>query len=397
MTTTHKENITKFVEGLLNNDDVQTLYRTYENDLQVIKPQEIFELLSTRLASGEKPEHIIPYVDKLVNVFYVSLTAYAWERPGEGHFIYYLMKENDALIGILEAFKNVAKSGDLMAERPAIKMLLKQCGAYNSHLQKLENILFPYMEKSSPHFKGLTIMWTLHDETRKVIKEMTENLNNEETDEQRLRVQLGQLYFKLYGLVQKQTLLLFPSAVSILKDRDFKAMHIQSFDYDFPYISPPKKPDDSLVDFLYEEGDIAEEVIKDDHLIKTETGVLNVSQMVEILNHLPVDITFIDSEDKVAFFTKPKDRLFPRSPAVIGRDVRNCHPSQSIEKVEAILSDFKSGGKDMEQFWIELKESVLFIQYFAVRDSEGTYMGTLEVVQDVTQIQKLKGEKRLLS
>ena len=395
--SSHRENISKFVEGLIQKEDVQKLYQTYEDDLHSITPQEVFELLSNRLKIGARPAEILPFVDKLINVFYVALSGYSWKKPEEGTFLFYLMKENDALIGILEAFKNVIKSGNLNEEKPALKTLLKQSEAYNSHLQKLENILFPYMEKASDNFSGLTILWTLHDETRKIIKEMRSNVDLEQMDEKLLRIQLGQLYFKLYGLVQKQTLLLFPAAVNILSENDFKAMHLQSFDYDFPYIIAPEKPNESLSDLLYEPGGIAEREFRDEMMIKTDTGILTLSQMIHVLNHLPVDITFVDADDKVVFFSKPKHRIFPRSAAVIGRNVRNCHPSESVDKVEAIIQSFKVGERDTESFWIQMKGMFILIQYFAVRDDMGNYLGTLEVSQEISQIQKLKGEKRLMS
>jgi DUF438 domain-containing protein len=398
--STHKENLTDFVEGLLQKEDVQKLYQTYETDIQGITPMEVFELMSARMRSGETPQALLPFVDKLINVFYMPLKGYQWQRPEPDTFLYYLLRENDALIGILEAFKNVIKSSDLIEEKPAISKLLKQCFAYDSHLLKLENILFPYLEKRHERFDGLKIMWTLHDETRRVMKAMQANIARLDTNEQLLKVQMGQLYFKLYGLVQKQDLLLFPSAMQCLNEKDFLAMHLQSFDYDFPYITRPEKPDVNLEQLLYESGGVAFEYHKAltaDALIRTETGVLTLTQMVQMLNHLPVDITFVDADDRVAFFTKPKKRIFPRSPAVIGRDVRNCHPSESVHVVEKILSDFRAGLREQESFWIQMKELFILIQYFAVKDDAGKYLGTLEVSQEISGIRKLNGEKRLLS
>ncbi|MBS7526210.1 DUF438 domain-containing protein [Fusibacter paucivorans] len=398
--SSHKENLTQFVEGLINKEDVQKLYQTYEADIQVITPMEVFEMMSARMRAGETPQALLPFVDKLINVFYMPLKGFQWQRPAPDTFLNYLMLENDALIGILEAFKNVIKSSHLIDEKPAIAKLLKQCFAYESHLQKLENILFPYLEKRNNHFEGLKIMWTLHDETRRIMKTMDANVSRLDTNEALLKVQLGQLYFKLYGLVQKQDLLLFPAATSCLSDADFLAMHMQSFDYVFPYISRPEKPDIALETLLYEHGGVAyeyQEMLGDEKLIQTETGIMTITQMIQMLNHLPVDITFVDAEDKVAFFTKPKKRIFPRSPAVIGRDVRNCHPAESVHVVERILEDFRNGVRDQETFWIQMKEMFILIQYFAVRDESGQYMGTLEVSQEIGEIRRLTGEKRLLS
>ncbi len=114
-----------------------------------------------------------------------------------------------------------------------------------------------------------------------------------------------------------------------------------------------------------------------------------------MMNHLPVDITFVDAEDKVVYFSNPKDRIFPRSVAVVGRDVRNCHPSDSVERVVKILDDFRNGISDTESFWIQMKGLFILIQYYAVRTDDGDYLGTLEVSQEISGIKALEGEKRL--
>lgn len=111
---------------------------------------------------------------------------------------------------------------------------------------------------------------------------------------------------------------------------------------------------------------------------------------------MPVDITFVDEHDKVAFFSKPKDRIFARSVSVIGRNVRNCHPSASVHIVEDILEGFKSGKRQSESFWIQMRGQFILIQYFSVRNDQGKYLGCLEVSQEISHIKKLEGEKRLL-
>jgi uncharacterized protein len=130
--------------------------------------------------------------------------------------------------------------------------------------------------------------------------------------------------------------------------------------------------------------------------LSLSTGCLSLEQADLILTHLPVDISFVDAEDTVRYYSETKDRIFKRTSAVIGRKVQNCHPGKSVHMVEAILKAFKSGAKDSAEFWIELGGIFVYIRYFAVRDKSGTYQGCLEVSQDVTGIRALKGEKRLL-
>ncbi len=127
-----------------------------------------------------------------------------------------------------------------------------------------------------------------------------------------------------------------------------------------------------------------------------ETGSLREEQVKAILNTLPVDITFIDSEDTVRFFNNPEKRVFMRPKAVIGRKVHQCHPQKSLHVVEKIVGSFKSGEKSTAEFWISLKGRFVHIQFYALRDGAGKYVGAMEVVQDLTELRALQGEKRLL-
>jgi DUF438 domain-containing protein len=134
-------------------------------------------------------------------------------------------------------------------------------------------------------------------------------------------------------------------------------------------------------------------------LLSLDTGALAPQQVNLLLTHLPVDVTYVDANDEVRFFSQTKERIFPRSPAIIGRKVQQCHPPASVHRVQQILDDFRLGRRDEAEFWIQMKAPearFIHIRYFALRDETGTYRGTLEVSQDVTAIRALEGEKRLL-
>ncbi len=122
----------------------------------------------------------------------------------------------------------------------------------------------------------------------------------------------------------------------------------------------------------------------------------SIETLETIFDTLPVDVTFVDETDTVRYYSKGDDRIFRRTPAVIGKKVQNCHPKDSLHKVNQVVSDLKSGRRDVAGFWINLKGRKVYIRYFAVRDKSGKYLGTLEVTQDITEIQKIEGEKRLL-
>lgn len=130
--------------------------------------------------------------------------------------------------------------------------------------------------------------------------------------------------------------------------------------------------------------------------ITFDAGTIKHGELEAVLNTLPVDITFVDKDDTVRYFNQPGKRIFARAKAVIGRKVQQCHPPKSLDKVSSIVDEFKSGSRDVADFWIQMKGRVISIRFFPVRDKEGNYLGCLEVVQDITELQKLKGEKRLL-
>ena len=128
-----------------------------------------------------------------------------------------------------------------------------------------------------------------------------------------------------------------------------------------------------------------------------ENGALTKPQLDSLLNTLPVEITFINENDSVCFFNKPEKIIFVRSKGIIGRKVQNCHPAASLDTVNKIIESFKTGKKNAAEFWIDMAGRKIHIRFFAVRDPAGKYLGSMEVVQDVTDIQKLQGEKRLLN
>ena len=131
--------------------------------------------------------------------------------------------------------------------------------------------------------------------------------------------------------------------------------------------------------------------------IRLASGEFSVEELTCMLNALPFDITFVDKNDKVAYFSEGKERTFPRTRAIIGRNVSNCHPPSSVHVVEKIVEDFKAGRKDQEDFWIRMGEKYVLIRYYAVRSEQGEYLGVLEVTQDIQPLQELSGEKRLVT
>jgi PAS domain S-box-containing protein len=130
--------------------------------------------------------------------------------------------------------------------------------------------------------------------------------------------------------------------------------------------------------------------------LRFETGSLSKEEVEAVFDSLPIDISFVDKEDQVKYFNKAEERIFVRTKAVIGRKVQLCHPQKSVHVVNSILEAFKVGEKDSAEFWIQMNDRLILIRYFAVRDKNGKYLGTMEVTQDITDIKTIEGEKRLL-
>ena len=371
------ENLILYVKELSSNGNGKELYEKYKEEIEKVTPRDAFVIFNYLIDDGMSITTVLKNLDKVINVFYKSLKEYKWEKPEIDTFLNYLIKENEALIEIMEQMKEIIKiKSDWFCDDKFIQ-LFNEIKDFHVHYTKKENLLFPIMEKKNKDFNGLKIMWALHDEGRKNIKDFNKLLL--EKDYKDINEAVGKLFFLLYGLVQKEELILFPVVSEIISPDEEKEMLEQSLEYDYFIIEKP---------VLYHSS-------KENELSE-DSNELSLKRFLMIFDTLPVDLTYVDENNKVRYFNKPKDRFFPRSQAIIGRDVENCHPPNSVHVVLEIIESFRNGERDTARFWINLKGKTLLIEYFAIRDGKGIYRGVLEVSQEISEIQKLTGEKRLL-
>ena len=263
----------------------------------------------------------------------------------------------------------------------------------DKHYSRKENLLFPYLEKYG--IDGPTkVMWGVDDAIRLAIKEAKVKLTDYQGNKEEVVAVLNQVIKEVTEMIFKEENILFPMALQTLTEDEWVKIAAESEEIGFCLTAPQGvwKP----VRHALPLEETAETVASEGY-IRFETGMVSLKQLETLLNHLPVDITFIDENDVVRYFSHGKERIFARTKAVIGRTVQNCHPPQSVHTVEKLLQDFKSGEKDAEDFWIQMKDKFIYIRYFAVRDEKGTYMGTLEFTQNVAGIRALEGQKRILS
>ncbi|MEH7377106.1 DUF438 domain-containing protein [Neobacillus drentensis] len=257
----------------------------------------------------------------------------------------------------------------------------------DKHYSRKENLIFPYLEKYGI-FGPTTNMWRIDDFIRDAIKDGRQKLAHYHGDKQAVIGVLNYVIEQVAGMIYKEENILFPMALKNLTEDEWVKIAHESDEIGFCLIAPAAewKPERKALD---------EQAISEG-FIKMETGILSLKQLELLLNHLPVDITFIDQDDVVRYFSHGKERIFARTKAIIGRTVQNCHPPRSVHVVEELLADFKSGKKESEEFWIKFKDKYVYIRYFAVRDEDGKYIGTLEFTQNIDPIKAIEGEKRIL-
>jgi len=258
----------------------------------------------------------------------------------------------------------------------------------DKHYSRKENLIFPYLENH-----GVTappkVMWGVHDEIREKIKDVKLDLEGYSGNRGQIIGKIEKTLEQIKDMIFKEESILFPMSLETLTEEEWIVVYKESEEIGFTIIEPENKWE--LKRIKAEEEDTLA-----DGYVKFNTGTLNVEELNAIMEILPGELSFVDKNNKVKFFTKGEERIFARTKSVIGREVQNCHHHTSVHMVNEILEDFRSGKKDTEDFWISMKDMFVLIRFFAVRNKAGEYLGTLEYVQNVDPIRKLTGEKRLL-
>lgn len=380
------EQLFKFSQGILNGENGSNLMEKYGDTLKHITPHDMIAMEEKQLKSGISPQLIKEKIEKVMNVIYDQLKKYKWEKPAEGHALYYLMLENRELEKVLNKIKKSLHERNYIK----VKTQVEELFLMEPHYVRKENILFPFLEKTWRNCRPLSVMWSIHDDIRLKLKELKKILAENEDFNADIFKLIGEVFFLMYGMIFKEELVIYPVAMETLTEINWRNIHAQSYEIGFSYITLPKRKRKSNSVSTKNAIDLTKV------FFQTETGSLNRQQLELILNTIPLDLSFIDENDEVRYFSNPTDRFFPRSPAIIGRKVQKCHPPESVHIVEKILNAFKAGTKDEASFHIQMRGKFIFIRYFVVRDEKGKYLGTLEVGQDVTEIRKMEGEKRLL-
>lgn len=304
-----------------------------------------------------------------------------------GHPINTLWRENRALETLIQDMQSKLSSGaDAQSE---LKDGLTRLMEIDRHYSKKENLLFPYLEQY-----GITappkVMWGVDDEIRDELKEIVKKLPSESAAQ--LAPRLEALFNRITEMIFKEENILFPMLIQNLTQDEWKIIADEVADLGYCLIdsAPVWKPTAENKP----QAELREEA--GPGVITLPTGILKTEELVRMLDTLPIDITFVDKDDTVKYFSQGAERVFPRTKAIIGRKVSNCHPPASVHIVEKLVEDFRDGRKDQEDFWIKMGDKYILIRYFAVRSEAGEYLGVLEVTQNIRPIQEISGEKRLV-
>ena len=390
-----KEALKEVIKRLHAGETVEELKSEFGHAIAGATAGDIADAERALISEGVSVGEIQRLCDLHVAVFRDTLDE---EPPPEslpGHPVFTFRMENEVTMRLLEAMDDTVidwQDGDESALE-ALRNQAKNLKEIEKHYARKENLLFPYLEKKN--FEGPSqVMWGVDNEIRVQIKSFIQYIHSNEPDIEEALSQFVNLSKDIKEMIYKEEKILFPEALQRLTEKEWGKIREQEGEIGYFNVTPrdtwqpaeEKEPDQEP----------AIRASDSEELIFLSTGRLTQDQINLMLTHLPVDVTFVDEFDRVRYFTQGRERIFDRSPSIIGREVTKCHPPQSVDKVLRILEDFRSKKRDVAEFWIQMGGQFIHIRYFALRDAEGTYKGCIEVSQNVTHIRALEGEKRLL-
>ncbi len=356
--------------------------------IDTVLPSDFIALFDEVVKGGYPMDQIKGVVNKMLNIFYKPIAAFERPEPASHSFLGLLEQNNRQMEALLNEirplFKRLVKDPENRELQSSLMGLFQRLELFVAHYTIKENVLFPILEAHWPDYRCLQIMWSFHDDIRRNLASVLSQLQLGLPDMPLFNRCVGDLFFQMLAIRFREERILFPEILATVTPSVLDSMSQEASAMGYPYVQPER-----ITESQQETGMVG-------GLVDLGTGKLSPEQISLIFNHLPVDITFVDEHNRVCYFSAPQKRIFPRTVAIIGRQVNNCHPPESVHVVEQIVESFRSGGKEHADFWIRMRGKVIYIRYFAVRNPQGQYKGVLEVSQEVSGIQALEGEKRLL-
>ncbi|HSV97427.1 MAG TPA: DUF438 domain-containing protein [Spirochaetota bacterium] len=351
---------------------------------------------------GLPAEEVIKLCDVHTSVLKGSIDQSGTKDAPEGHPVHTFRQENIALNREAGALGALYEKAPAIGRDGAEGYINTMRGHFNAlmdvdkHYRRKEYLLFPFLEKH-----GITgppkVMWAKHDEARAMLKKalaaLETALKNPENLQRLVDADLKPASGAVLDMIYKEEQILLPTSIDTLGEDEWYEVYRQSDEIGYCLYDPKTK---WMPEKISAEAMTSAAVAKSGR-IQLPSGSFTAQELTAMLNSLPVDITFVDADDTVRYFSQGPHRIFDRNRAILGRKVQLCHPPHSVNIVERIIRDFRIGAEDSAAFWIRMNKRFIHIEYFALRDEEGAYLGTMEVSQDLTEKRRLEGEQRLLN
>ena len=378
-----KEAVKSIIRMLHKGKTVEELQAEYGHIIANASAEDIAAAEREVIAEGLPVTEVQKLCDLHVAVFQSGLESEPAPENKPGHPLFDFRIENELIARTIESIEGFVHryTGGEFGVLEQLRQNAKNLSVVVNHYDKKENMIFPILEKHG--FAGqMQVMWGVDNDIRNEIKKFHTLLEPQKPLVMSVENAFAEVSRKVLDMVYKEEKVLIPETLSFFTQEDWQQMADE-------VAGKVSKPAAS-----YYEPEV--NVSVSSGLIPLKTGALSADQIDLLLTNLPVDVTFVDENDEVRYFTQGKERIFTRTAAIIGRKVQNCHPPQSVHVVQKIIADFKAGTRDVAEFWIQMGEAFVHIRYFALRDETGAYKGVIEVSQNVAGIRALEGEKRLL-
>ncbi|MEW5806511.1 MAG: DUF438 domain-containing protein [Acidobacteriota bacterium] len=394
-----KEVIKDIIIRLHKGLTVQEATKELQEKVGSIGSTEIAEIEQSLIREGLSTDEIKKFCNVHALLFQSALQQSVVAVESPAHPISLFKSENREIEKIAGKIKETARemeTSESLQIKERMKDLLTKLKGIEVHYTRKEQVLFPYLEKHG-FFGPSKVMWGKDNDIRDMLRRsiaQIDALKGKKETEDFLKDLINPLVEEVEGMIFKEENILFPTTMEKLTVDEWVEVLKASDDVGYVFIEKPKETE--LLIFELKTALVEEPTIKDGKIISFPSGELSLKELMNMLNTLPVDLTFVDKDDRVKYFSESRDRIFVRPRSIIGRQVQNCHPPQSLDVVEKILTAFKEGKKDFFDFWINFMGKFVYIRYFAVRDRDRNYLGTLEVTQNIKAIKELEGEKRLL-
>ena len=388
-----KEQLKHIIEQLHQGMELEEARKRFASVFSQVSAEEISQAEQALIDEGLPISEVQRLCDVHAAVFEDSIVnpeSPLSSRPG--HPLHTLLAQNQALRELIARLRGLLGKED-GASLEALRQGAARLAGIDSHYKIKENLLFPYLEKAEVTGPP-KVMWGVDDEIRQEIKDAVFALAHGDS------AKLEPVFVRLEDMAFKEEQILLPILLDKLDESAWRQVAADSPEFGFFLIDPPPAFPEAQAGKTASQPAAAPAgapASAGEGRVSLPTGDFSAKELAAVLNTLPLDITFVDKENRVRFFSQGAERAFPRTLSVLGRDVSNCHPPASVHIVEQIVADLREGKKDAEDFWIRLGGQLVLIRYFALRSPEGEYLGVLETTQNIAPLKAIEGEKRLMS